>query len=179
MLMVITNTHANYPTMPPAAHSPGRGQGPSNARNRRPNALARFQLKSFRFNSSRSNSSNDGNNNNNRRRDSIGRRRGSTSIHDNGGGNTLPEEGSSLHQHFQTCTSLSRIREEFRATIEDESENKKLGFGLNCCARPEEGTGRYLAHSIGLNANLIASGGGGSIGIMAGGSTEIALSRVS
>ena len=168
----------SHPTMPPVAHSPGRGQGPSNARNRRPNALARFQLKSFRFNSSRSNTSNDGNNNN-RRRDSIGRRRGSTSIHDNGGGNTLPEEGSSLHHHFQTCTSLSRIREEFRATMEDESENKKLGFGLNCCARPEEGTGRYLAHSIGINANLIASGGGGSIGIMAGGSTAIALSRVS
>ena len=62
--------------------------------------------------------------------------------------------------------------------MEDESENKKMGFGLNCCARPEESTGRLLAHSIGLNANLVASGGGGSIGIM-GGSTAVALSRVS
>ena len=62
--------------------------------------------------------------------------------------------------------------------MEDESENKKMGFGLNCCARPEESTGRLLAHSIGLNASLIASGGGGSIGIMGGG-TAVALSRVS
>ena len=107
-------------------------------------------------------------------RGSIVRRRNSAAAADN----TLPEEGSSLHHHFQTCASLSRIREEFRATMEDESENKKMGFGLNCCARPEESTGRLLAHSIGLNANLIASGGGGSIGIMGGG-TAVALSRVS
>lgn len=164
--------------MPPAQHQHSQG------RNRRPNALARFQLKSFRFSSSSSNndskSSNDRDANYNRRRratiSSIGLRK----AHDNSGGdNTLPEEGSSLHHHFQTCTSLSRIREEFRATLEDEAENKQLGFGLNCCARPEESTGRLLAHSIGLNANLIASGGGGSIGIMAGGSTAVALSRVS
>jgi len=171
--------------MPPAQHqhSPGRGRGPSSARNRnrRPNALARFQLKSFRFSSS--NKDLDGDGSTRRRatttstRDSIGHRRGSTST--SGGGNILPEEGSSLHHHFQTCTSLSRIREELQATMEDESENKKLGFGLNCCALPEESTGRYLAHSIGLNANLIASGGGGRIGIMAGGSTAVALSRVS
>mmetsp|Transcript_3132 Transcript_3132/g.6526 ORF Transcript_3132/g.6526 Transcript_3132/m.6526 type:complete len:1247 (+) Transcript_3132:71-3811(+) len=170
--------------MPPAQHqhSPGRGRGPSSARNRnrRPNALARFQLKSFRFSSS--NKDLDGDGSTRRRattastRDSIGHRRGSTST--SGGGNILPEEGSSLNHHFQTCTSLSRIREELQATMEDESENKKLGFGLNCCALPEESTGRYLAHSIGLNANLIASGGGGRIGIMAGGSTAVALSRV-
>lgn len=161
--------------MPPAQHS-------SQGRNRRPNALARFQLKSFRFSSGNNDDSKSSND-----RVRVSRRATTSSIgfrkahnnNNNGGDDTLPEEGSSLHHHFQTCTSLSRIREEFRATLEDEAENKQLGFGLNCCARPEESTGRLLAHSIGLNANLIASGGGGSIGIMAGGSTAVALSRVS
>lgn len=178
--------------MAPAQTTPGSEQGAaavaSGSRNRRPNALARFQLKSFRFASSNnvndndSKSSNDSGSHTKPPKRGMMRGRGSIAFrsdnNNNGRGNTLLEEGSSLHHHFQTCTSLSRIREEFRATMEDEAENKKMGFGLNCCTKPEESTGRLLAHSIGLNANLIACGGGGGIGMMAGGST-VALSRVS
>ena len=176
--------------MPPAQQHPGRGLGPKTASvrgrgggARRPNALARFQHKSFRF-SSKSISSDDndggsGNTSNNVRR-GIVKRRGSSFSAAAADNDTLPEEGSSLHHHFQTCPSLSRIREEFRATMEDASENKKMGFGLNCCARPEDSTGRLLVHSIGLNANLIVCGGGGSVHqLMGGGSTAVALSRVS
>ncbi len=139
--------------------------------NRRPNALKRFQLKSFRLNESSrtSSSSADG---------GSGGGGGNTTFDNNnvgggGGDNTLPEEGSNLHQHFKTCSSLRRVREEFHAMLEDDSENKKLGFGLNCCARPEESTGRLLVHSIGLNSNLISCGLGG-----VGGSTAVGLSRV-
>ena len=131
--------------------------------NRRPNALKRFQLKSFRFNESSTDGSGGGGGN------TFDNNNGS-----NGGGdNTLPEEGSNLHHHFKTCSSLRRVREEFHAMLEDDSENKKLGFGLNCCARPEEATGRLLVHSIGLNSNLISFGLGG-----VGGSTAVGLSRV-
>jgi len=80
----------------------------------------------------------------------------------------LPEEGGDLHRHFRTCASLTRIREEFRNALNEDAE-KKLGFGLNACARPEEHSGRLLLHSIGLNNYLITSGGGG---------TAAALSRV-
>src|SRR6056300_154104 len=119
-------------------HPPGRGLGPksqsSSRMNRRPNALKRFQLKSFRFNESSTDGSGGGGGN------TFDNNNGS-----NGGGdNTLPEEGSNLHHHFKTCSSLRRVREEFHAMLEDDSENKKLGFGLNCCARPEESTGRLL-----------------------------------
>ena len=135
--------------------------------NRRPNALKRFQLKSFRFNESS--------------RSADGSGGGNTFDNNNGsnGGNdnTLPEEGGDLHKHFKTCSSLRRVREEFHAMLEDDSENKKLGFGLNCCARPEEATGRLLVHSIGLNSNLISCGGG-TLGGGVGGSTAVALSRV-
>jgi hypothetical protein len=151
-------------------HPPGRGLGPkressSRVMNRRPNALKRFQLKSFRFNES------------SRSADGGGSGGGGNTFDNNngnGGGNdnTLPEEGADLHQHFKTCSSLRRIREEFHAMLEDDSENKKLGFGLNCCARPEEDTGRLLVHSIGLNSNLISYGLGG-----VGGSTAVGLSR--
>lgn len=182
--------------MPPAQSPPGRGLGPKTAsargvKTRRPNALARFQLKSFRFTNNNNNDDDDDEDGKSStsddyvptRRDSAANRRSSASFitknNNNGVDTTLPEEGSSLHHHFQTCASLSRVREELRATMEDELENKKMGFGLNCCARPEDSTGRLLAHSIGLNANLIACGGGGSIGIMAGGRTAVALSRVS
>ncbi|KAL9180558.1 hypothetical protein ACHAXT_011011 [Thalassiosira profunda] len=80
----------------------------------------------------------------------------------------IPEEGGDLHKHFKTCASLTRIREEFRNALGEDAE-RHLGFGLNVCARPQEETGRLLLHSIGLNAELIAHGGGG---------TAVAQSRV-
>ncbi len=80
----------------------------------------------------------------------------------------LPEEGGDLHKHFRTCASLTRIREELRNALSEDEEHK-LGFGMNCCARPEDNTGRLLLHSIGLNKSLITSGGGG---------TAAAVSRV-
>ena len=141
--------------MPPAQHLLGRGlggpKGGGRGVQRRPNALARYQLKSFRFSSKRSIGSDDNG--------------GGTTSGNNSTNDTLPEEGSSsLHHHFQTCPSLSRVREEFRATIENESEHKKLVFGINCCARLDS-TGRLLVHSIGLNVHLIACGGGFGISI--------------
>ena len=73
----------------------------------------------------------------------------------------LPEEGGDLHKHFRTCASLTRIREEFRNALSEDAE-KNMGFGLNACARPEDNTGKLLLHSIGLNKDLVTSGGGGS-----------------
>ncbi|KAL7533458.1 hypothetical protein ACHAXR_007573 [Thalassiosira sp. AJA248-18] len=71
----------------------------------------------------------------------------------------VPEEGGDLHKYFRTCSSLTRIREELRNALNEDAE-RKLGFGLNACARPEESTGRLLLHSIGLNYDLISIGGG-------------------
>ena len=76
----------------------------------------------------------------------------------------LPEEGGDLHKHFRTCASLTRIREEFRNALSEDAE-KNMGFGLNACARPEDSTGKLLLHSIGLNKDLVTSGGGGSAAV--------------
>ena len=78
------------------------------------------------------------------------------------------EEGGDLYKHFRTCASLTRIREELQNALNDDA-TRKMGFGLNACARPEESSGRLLLHSIGLNNDLITSGGGG---------TAASLSRV-
>ena len=78
------------------------------------------------------------------------------------------EEGGDLYKHFRTCASLTRIREELQNALNDDAA-RKMGFGLNACARPEESSGRLLLHSIGLNNDLITSGGGG---------TAASLSRV-
>ena len=75
------------------------------------------------------------------------------------GENDLPEEGGDLHRFFATCASLTRLREELRNAINEDAESNTL---LNACARPEGDTGRLLLHSIGLNASLITSGGGGT-----------------
>ena len=115
-----------------AAGGGGRGLAPSTTR--RPNLRTTMKaMRGFRFSQQ------------------IGSRRTD---------NTVPEERvGDLHEHFRTCTSLTRIREELRNALHDDEE-KKLGFGLNVCARPEADTGRLLLHSIGLNKELILSAGG-------------------
>ena len=100
---------------------------------RRPNLLASMKMTSFRFSQT-----------------PLGK-----------GDVDLPEEGGDLHKHFRTCASLTRIREEFRNALSEDAE-KNMGFGLNACARPEDNTGKLLLHSIGLNRDLVTSGGGGS-----------------
>lgn len=77
----------------------------------------------------------------------------------NRGEKALPEEGGDLHKHFRTCASLTRIREEFRNALNDDAE-KRLGRLMDSFSKPEEGTGRLLLHSLGLNSELIKSGGG-------------------
>ena len=116
------------------------GDGSVRSGARRPNLLNAQKMSSFRF----------------------------SQRHITRGEEDLPEEGGDLHRHFRTCASLTRIREEFRNALNEDAE-RKLGFGLNACARPEENSGRLLLHSIGLNNYLITSGGGG---------TAAALSRV-
>ena len=77
------------------------------------------------------------------------------------GKNDIPEDVEDLHEHFRTCTSLTRIREELRNALSEDAE-RKMGFGLNACARKDENTGKLLLHSIGLNKYLISSGGEGT-----------------
>ncbi|KAL7554019.1 hypothetical protein ACHAWF_017627 [Thalassiosira exigua] len=73
----------------------------------------------------------------------------------------LPEEGTDLHNHFRTCPSLTRIREEFRSAM-TEGSGGNARSGKNVCARAERGTGQLLLHSIGSNGELVTSGGGGT-----------------
>ena len=80
---------------------------PNNGISRRPKLLNTMKMTSFRF---------------------------STRNITRGDSDAVPEDTTDLYKYFSTCSSLTRIREEFRNAINEDAE-RKLGFGLNACAR--------------------------------------------
>jgi len=80
---------------------------PNNGISRRPRLLNTMNMTSFRF---------------------------STRNITRGDSDAVPEDTADLYKYFSTCGSLTRIREEFRNAINEDAE-RKLGFGLNACAR--------------------------------------------
>lgn len=80
---------------------------PNNGLSRRPKLLNTMKMTSFRF---------------------------STRNITRGDSDAVPEDTADLYKYFSTCGSLTRIREEFRNAINEDAE-RKLGFGLNACAR--------------------------------------------
>jgi len=80
---------------------------PNNGISRRPKLLNTMKMTSFRF---------------------------STRNITRGDSDAVPEDTADLYKYFSTCSSLTRIREEFRNAINEDTE-RKLGFGLNACAR--------------------------------------------
>ena len=82
-------------------------RAPNNGISRRPKLLNTMKMTSFRF---------------------------STRNITRGDSDAVPEDTADLYKYFSTCSSLTRIREEFRNAINEDAE-RKLGFGLNACAR--------------------------------------------
>ena len=85
----------------------GNKRTPNNGISRRPRLLNTMKMTSFRF---------------------------STRNITRGDSDAVPEDTTDLYKYFSTCSSLTRIREEFRNAINEDAE-RKLGFGLNACAR--------------------------------------------
>ena len=85
----------------------GNKRTPNNGISRRPKLLNTMKMTSFRF---------------------------STRNITRGDSDAVPEDTADLYKYFSTCSSLTRIREEFRNAINEDAE-RKLGFGLNACAR--------------------------------------------